>query len=156
MLEISLTTTVVCTEIKKDVHLQICFLWNMLLSWLSNLMVWVLKFWWKECVAVCINICPWHDPMQFGIKVPGTPCCTPGCRWDVHYVQQNKTLLPIHETAPLFLYKHVILATHSCWQGYLKNIVANRYVLSICHQMTASFWQAFMDSNRFIWINTQQ
>ncbi len=37
----------------------------------------------KECVAVSINICPWLDPMQFGIKVAGTPCGTPGCRWDV-------------------------------------------------------------------------
>ncbi len=30
----------------------------------------------KECVAVSINICPWQDPMQFGIKVLGTPCST--------------------------------------------------------------------------------
>ncbi len=37
----------------------------------------------KECVAVSINICPWHDPMQFGIKAPGMPCSTPGCRRDV-------------------------------------------------------------------------
>ncbi len=25
----------------------------------------------KECVAVSSNICPWHDLMQFGIKVWG-------------------------------------------------------------------------------------
>ncbi len=36
----------------------------------------------KKCIAVSINICPWQDPMQFGIKVPGKPCGTPGCRWD--------------------------------------------------------------------------
>ena len=47
--------------------------------------------------------------MQFGIKVPGIPCGTPGCRWD----QTNKTFPQTHETAPLFLYKHVILATYS-------------------------------------------
>ncbi len=44
----------------------------------------------KECVAVSINICPWQDPLQFGIKVQGTPCGTPGRRWDVHYVQHLK------------------------------------------------------------------
>ncbi len=44
--------------------------------------------------------------MQFGTKVPGTPFGTPGCRRDVSFP-------PTHETAPLFLYKHVILATHS-------------------------------------------
>ena len=48
--------------------------------------------------------------MCFGIKVPGTPCGTSGCRWDV-----NKTFPPTHETAPLFLCKHVILVTHSYW-----------------------------------------
>ncbi len=55
--------------------------------------------------------------MQFGIKVTGTPCGTPGCRWNVNYVQQsdhmNKKFPSTHETAPLFLYKNVILATHS-------------------------------------------
>ncbi len=51
--------------------------------------------------------------MQFGIKVPGTPCGTPGCRWDVSY----QIFPPTHETAPLFLYKHVILATHSFYMG---------------------------------------
>ncbi len=44
--------------------------------------------------------------MQFGIKVLGAPCSTPGCWWDV------KTFPSTHETAPLFFYKHVILATH--------------------------------------------
>ena len=38
---------------------------------------------YKECVAIPINICPWQDPMKFGIKVLGTPCGTPGCGWDV-------------------------------------------------------------------------
>ncbi len=57
---------------------------------------WLIPVFWrfkvdKECVAVSINICPWQDPMQFGIKVPGTPCTTPGCRWDVSYVQQSRT-----------------------------------------------------------------
>ncbi len=36
--------------------------------------------------------------MQFGIKVPGTPC---------------GTFPPTHEIAPWVLYKHVILATYS-------------------------------------------
>ncbi len=45
----------------------------------------------QECVAVSINICPWQDPMQFGIKILGTPYDTPGCRWDVSYVQQSRT-----------------------------------------------------------------
>ena len=44
-------------------------------------------------VAVSINICPWQDLTQFGIKVPGTPCGTPECRWDVSYVQQSRTVL---------------------------------------------------------------
>ncbi len=45
----------------------------------------------KECVAVSINICPWQDPIKFGIKIPGTPYGIPGCRWDVSYVQQSRT-----------------------------------------------------------------
>ena len=40
------------------------------------------QFYSKECVAVSIDICPLQDPMQFGIKVPGTPCGAPECRWD--------------------------------------------------------------------------
>ncbi len=60
--------------------------------------------------------------MQFGTKVPGTPCGTPGCRRENidsqisglnESDQMNQTFLPTHETAPLFLCKHVILATHS-------------------------------------------
>ncbi len=57
----------------------------------------------KECVAVSINIRPWQDPMQFGIKVPGTPSGT----------RSFPALHSTHETAPLFLYKPVILATDS-------------------------------------------
>ncbi len=33
----------------------------------------------KEYVAFFINIGPWQDPMQFGIKSKVTPCDTPGC-----------------------------------------------------------------------------
>ena len=47
-----------------------------------------------ECVAVSINICPWQDPMQFGIKIAGTPCGTPGYRRDVSYVQMNEIFPP--------------------------------------------------------------
>ncbi len=45
----------------------------------------------EEYVSISINICPWQDPMQMGIKVTGTPCDTPGCRWYVNYVQQSST-----------------------------------------------------------------
>ncbi len=44
----------------------------------------------KGCVAISINICPWQDPMQFGIKVLGTSCGTPGFRWDVNFPQHTK------------------------------------------------------------------
>ncbi len=50
----------------------------------------------KECVAVSINICPWQDPMQFGIKVPGTPFGIPGCRWDVSKVTRWIKHFPQH------------------------------------------------------------
>ncbi len=69
--------------------------------------------------------------MQFGIKVPGILCGTPGCRWDVNYVQQSRTnnaFPPTHETAPLFLYKHVILATHSLAYRYI-NIFSPKYIV---------------------------
>ena len=35
------------------------------------------RLWYQEYVSVSINICPWQDPMQLGIKVPGIPCGTP-------------------------------------------------------------------------------
>ncbi len=43
----------------------------------------VITFWWlgimyKEYVSVSIDICPWQNPMQFGIKLKVTPCDTPG------------------------------------------------------------------------------
>ena len=53
----------------------------------------VIKTW--ECVAFSINICPWQDPMQFGIKVTGTPCSAPGCRWNVKVTRWIKDF-PIH------------------------------------------------------------
>ncbi len=87
--------------------------WGTPIDGSTRMLGWVGYHFGQECVAVSINICPWQDPMQFGTKVPGTPCGTPGCRRDVSYVQQNQTFPPTHETAPLFLYKHVILATHS-------------------------------------------
>ncbi len=56
--------------------------------------------------------------MQFGIKVPGIQGAgrmlvsrikPMGRKSD----QMNQTFPPTHEMAPLFLYKHVILETHS-------------------------------------------
>ncbi len=38
-----------------------------------------------------INIGPWQDPMQMGIKVKGTTCDTSGYRW---YVNKPSTLTP--------------------------------------------------------------
>ena len=39
-----------------------------------------------EYVAVSLNICPWQDPMQLGVKLKITPCNLPGCRRYVKWV----------------------------------------------------------------------
>ena len=77
----------------------------------------------KECVAVSINICPWQDSMQFGIlRYTGVQVGCQLCEanlWagnpfrGLQSDQMNKNIPPTHETAPLFLYKYVIRATHS-------------------------------------------